>query len=530
MPRYTFTQLDELPLRQVVASGEGFQIFVKLDDATVWRPRQGRVRYLGQPPIVAERSANGYEFNVPAQTQSGILPLAVGDARHELVIEPQARPELESLLAQITLPEYLGCGQEEREARSGVVSIVKGSRARFEAKASRRLRDASVNGQRVGVQVDGSRIQAPPVDIVQGQTQEFRWTDVEGLSAREPFRLQIRAVDDRAPTVQCSQLATDQVILDEDPVRFEVAASDDFGVKQIGVEWMGVDDPHGTSTPPQGEYLLAAGAMDSVSMTAAGLFSPQALGITPQPIQLRVYVEDYLPGRPRVYSPVYRFFVLDRQQHMIWVTQQLENWQRQALEVRDQEQRLLATNRELRQLGAEQLNRDDTRQRIARQAAAERANARRLADLTIAGEALIERATNNPEFNVATLEKWAQVLQVLKQLSQQNMPAVANHLAEAANAPKTRASSPSLAPSVSDAVRPSGRDPDEPSAGEESAPSTPSSAAGSLQLPATTLPGAGTQTPRVVRRVTCRALHRTTARSGGDGPSGTAGGVQSRDG
>jgi hypothetical protein len=495
VPRYTFAQLVTLPDRQVVPVGEPFSRQVELDDETVWAPRDAQIRYGGQAAIRAQRAegGNAFLFEIPAQTDAAELTIAVGDARHTIAVEPKPRPELTSLLAHIQLPEYLGYDDQQRDARTGAISIVKGSRARFEATASRPLAEATVNGEPTGVELSGDRLASPPVLIDDMASQEFRWTDIEGLSAKSPFKLRIRALDDRAPAIQCSQLMTDKVILDEETLSFEVAASDDFGVKAVGVQWQGVEDPRRNPDPQQGEYLLAGGAHETMTVSAQGTFSPKRLGVEPQPIHLRVFAEDFLPGRPRVYSPTYRLYVLDRQQHMIWVTQQLELWERQALEVRDEEQRLLETNQQLQELTAEQLDQDTTRQQIARQAAAERANAQRLQGLTTSGEQLINEATRNPEFNVATLETWAQVLQSLEQLAKRDMPSVANRLADAANASKSvGAGKPPAAPSVSDAVRGAARDP-EPNSEEDSAEPTQDAAAakpsGSLQLPVTVLPG-----------------------------------------
>jgi hypothetical protein len=495
IPRYTFAQLVSLPDRQVVPIGEPFTLHVRLAEGTIWAPRRAQVRYGGQPPIPSERAAesHAFVFEIPAQTHPGKLKIAVGDARHTIAAEPKPRPELTSLLAHIQLPPYLGYDDQNRDARTGAISIVKGSRARFEATASRPLAEATVNGERSGVELAGERLKSPPVLVEDAASQEFRWTDIEGLSAKSPFTLRIRAIDDRAPAIQCSQLTTDKVILDEETLSFDVAASDDFGVRAVGVEWEGIEDPHRNPEPQHGEYLLAGGAHQRMTVSAKGAFSPKRLGVEPQPIHLRVFAEDYLPGRPRVYSPIYRLYVLDRHQHMIWVTQQLEQWQRQALEVRDEEERLLETNQQLRQLTPEQLDRDDMRQQIARQAAAERANAQRLQGLTAAGEQLIGEATRNPEFNVTTLENWAQVLQTLKQLATRNMPSVASQLANAGNASKSaRPGSPPAAPSVSDPVRGAARDPDDQRDEASAEPPQEASAAppsGSLQLPATILPG-----------------------------------------
>ena len=61
----------------------------------------------------------------------------------------------------------------------------------------------------------------------------------------------------------------------------------------------------------------------------------QSILAKPQAIELRVYAEDYFPDRKRVYSAPYTFWVLNAEQHAIWITEQLSRWHRQALDVRD---------------------------------------------------------------------------------------------------------------------------------------------------------------------------------------------------
>lgn len=175
---------------------------------------------------------------------------------------------------------------------------------------------------------------------------------------------------------------------------------------------------------------------------------------------------------------------------MIWVTEKLSDWERQALEVRDEEQRLFETNTELSSLTPEEIDNESNRRKISRQAAAERANARRLGDLSITGEQLINEALRNDEFNVQTLEKWAKMLKVLKKLSEKDMPSVANLLGQAANAAAAKPGSPPTAPSVSDIVQGARTDPaSEQDNKQEDEGESPPSASSPLGLPTTTLTG-----------------------------------------
>ncbi len=79
----------------------------------------------------------------------------------------------------------------------------------------------------------------------------------------------------------------------------------------------------------------------------------------------------------------------------------------------------------------------NVRRRIENQAAAERANGRRLKGLSEEGEDLLRQAARNPQFNVGSLDRWAEMLQILKDIAANRMPSVADMLADAAKARAT---------------------------------------------------------------------------------------------
>ena len=116
--------------------------------------------------------------------------------------------------------------------------------------------------------------------------------------------------------------------------------------------------------------------------------------------------------------------MLNAEQHAIWLTEQLSKWHRQSLDVRDRELQLFEVNKQLRELSADQLNQPETRKQIESQSEAERSNGRRLSNLVTNGEDLIQQAMRNPEFGVGHLEKWAEMLQILKDISNNRMPSL----------------------------------------------------------------------------------------------------------
>jgi hypothetical protein len=343
--------------------------------------------------------------------------------------------------ARVKLPGYLERPEEfDKDVRGGALAVVKGSRVGLTAAANRALASATLDGQ--PLKPRGAIVTVPPAMIEASQKLELRWQDEDGLSAQAPFTLSVESRDDEGPVVACENLPRQKVVLDSEQLSFTVRGFDDFGVKRLGMEWRGMEGEGAPASPAQGQRVLAAGGPHQEQLEAVGAFCAKTLGISPQPVQVRIYVEDYLPGRERVYSPNFTLYVLNADEHAVWLTEQLNKWQRHSLEVRDRELHLYDTNKQLRELSAEELDEPAARKEIERQAAAERANGQRLAGLVTSGEDLVAQAARNPQFGVGHLEKWAEMLQVLKDISANRMPSVADLLKQAATAPALAAQPP----------------------------------------------------------------------------------------
>jgi hypothetical protein len=415
------------------------------------------VRLGSQLPVTAPLRGGFYTFELPAQIDAGLLSVRIGDLSKQIRVEPKLRPELTSVVASISLPEYLGRPQPlEKDVRGGSVSAVNGSRATFVAMASRELAAAEIDGQ--PITPAGPAISSPLAFVDGSRKMQFQWRDRSGLTGKEPFSLSITGRDDEAPSLSCEDLPRQKVVLDSEQLSFKVKAIDDFGIKCVGLEWQSADNSAAKSAS-NGERVLAAGGNDKDTLELAGTFSAQSLGIEPQPIHLRIFTEDYYPDRERVYSPSYLLYVLNADQHALWLTDQLSKWHRQSLEVREREMQLYETNKQLRDLPAAELNQADTRRRIENQAAAERTNARRLSNLVTTGEDLVRQATRNREFGVGHLEKWASMLQILKDIAANRMPSVADLLKEASQAAASASDSPTDSSRVAGQRRATGSDP-----------------------------------------------------------------------
>ena len=432
--RYTFARIEQLPAEMVVPIAEPFEVQAKLADTTRWSPDSGSAQYGRQSKLTAKLVGDVYQFELPPQQDSETMVVSVGDTKHSIEVLPTRRPELTAIKATVTLPSYLGYSSDLiADVRGGVISVLKGSTASFRASATRELQSAELDGE--AQPVDGATVVTSPIEVVESDAKQLTWRDALGLTSKEPFKLTVNAKEDEPPAIFCSELSQSQILLATDVLTFDIRAEDDFGLKRVGLEWIGTADPLKNPQPAKGEKLVAAGEYETKEMVGRATFSPQREGLKPQTIRLRAFVEDYMPNRERSYSTVYVVHVFSPAEHAIWLTEQLAKWVRQADGVYERELQLHDRNLELRKLTPREIDQPANRQRIEQQAAAERANAAQLGALTQVGQQLVELATRNDEFNVATLETWAAMLQKLTDISGKRMPSVAELLKDAARAP-----------------------------------------------------------------------------------------------
>src|SRR5439155_4726217 len=358
----------------------------------------------------------------------------IGDVRERVRLEPTLRPELASIMANVKLPDYLERTKPiDKDIRGGAVALVHGSKATFTATANRQLSRATIDDQ--PAQLHGAALSSQPQPIDQSRKVVLQWQDENGLTGAAPFTINITAREDEPPSLASEGLPRQKVVLDSETLTFQVRAQDDFGIKAVGIEWQTAGEPGLATKKIRGERLLAAGGSEQENLELTGTFCAQALGIEPQPLAVRLFTVDYLPARERVYSSVYLLYVLSAEQHAIWITEQMSKWHRQSLEVRDREMQLHHTNQQLRLLSPDELDRPEVRKQIENQSAAERTNGRRLTGLTLTGEELIRQALRNPEIGVGHLEKWAEMLQILKDIAGNRMPNVADLLKQSAQSP-----------------------------------------------------------------------------------------------
>lgn len=445
-PRYTFAAMQPIAGEMVVPHGEPFPVSLQLAADTAWSPDEAKL-FLNSQEIVAQRNGDRYQFEIPPQIAAGSLSLSAGDWSQSVAYQPVLRPELTGVHAQVTLPEYLQrTALLEMDVRGGSLSVVRGSQVNFTASATRELSSAAIQNE--PAVVSGQTFAASPIAANETGDVRFDWQDIHQLKGKEPFQLSLNVEDDQAPTLLCNGLPHKKVVLDTEQILFQVTARDDFGVREVGMQWRSAGGDLLVDSPAIGEKLLASGGPEKTAMEVQGTFTAKSLGIEPQPLEVQIFVTDYLPEREATVSATYLLYVLNAEQHAIWVTEQLARWHRQSLEIRDREMQLYETNKQLRDLSPEELATPETQRQLEKQASAEKANGRNLSGLTQNGEELLRQAARNPEIGVGHLERWAEMLKILNDISQNRMPSVADLLQEGAESkPGTQKASQALAQS-----------------------------------------------------------------------------------
>ncbi len=433
--RYTFAQLSKLPDAMIVPASEPFDLTAQLSPTTAWSPSQGSATYGKQPRFKTPLHENQYTFQLPPQKDKDTLVVRVGDAKQQIVVQPELRPEMMQIEGHVRLPSYLKYSRSQiRDGRGGAISPLSGSELHFEGRVSRPLAEASLDGY--ALSISGDHFSSRPQIVNASGDHEFEWRDTLGLAAKSPFKIIVTPSSDQAPGLLSRKLNKEQVLLESDVLAFEVTATDDFGIREIGMEWQGVPDPIYNPTPAKGEKLVAAGAPEQTTLEATATLSVDSDKISAQSLQVRLFTTDYLPDRPRVYSPMVLIHILTAEEHAIWLTQQLRLWMQTARAVHERENELFESNKDLRGLSSDQLDQADNRRRLEEQATAENANGRRLAAVVASGDVLIQEALRNDQFNVATLDTWAESLKTMRELAGHRMPSIANLLKASSRAAK----------------------------------------------------------------------------------------------
>ena len=257
--------------------------------------------------------------------------------------------------------------------------------------------------------------------------------------AGAPWRLVIRAQKDVAPLAELPDLLKDTAILESEVVDVKTAARDDFGVRELGLEWQLLTEPSPTNHIPAHPFSVTGSTSHEKTLEETFHFSPSLLMLPPDSIiELRGYAVDFFPDRPRSYTPVYRVHVLGIERHAELVRQNLESLLTRLEEVTRLEEKVAAATRELQELPKDKLKAEETAERIAAAKEEQVQNAAALDQLAKEGKNTVREAFRNPTFSEETLRDWVKNMQDMQELSDEKMQQASQALKSAQQNPEAR--------------------------------------------------------------------------------------------
>ncbi|HVJ46795.1 MAG TPA: hypothetical protein VM511_10445, partial [Luteolibacter sp.] len=453
--RYTFTVLENPPSKLAVPFGEAFDVTLKLRRDSEKRPSFGTARYGLQPEISTKRRNDLYTFGFPGQQEPAVAVFHIGDARHEVKIEPTLRPVAERVSALVKPPAYLQVPEKISDLTTAALTAVEGSEVTITLTTNRPLAAATYGPSRnlasPGAEnppgepiAEGSLVfrdrdsSTPPLKV--GSTPfeiPFVWKDKLGLQGDSKFNVRIDAFKDGAPAAYLQGLDRQKVMLPEETVEFEALAEDDFGVKASGIEWSGEFTRPTGETPAKGEMKLAEGRPEEKRLGRPVAFSPAAVGITPQKLTMRAFVEDYFPGRGRVYSEPVSIYVLTRDEHAQLLKSQFDRAITELEDVARREMNQLDENQRLQKLDGQKLQEEENLKRLDAQEQAEAENLNRMQELTERMEKLMQDSARNGDIDKETLRKMAESLKSMQELSKKDMPKIRKKLGDSQDSSNT---------------------------------------------------------------------------------------------
>jgi hypothetical protein len=483
---YTFTQFDtdKMPDPLVVPLGEAFSFSAPLKKDSDNRPANARARYGQQEWIQADLGENGsYQFEFTGQETQDRITIEAGDANHRLWVEPEVRPEVSGFEALVTLPDYLQLDPRNVDIRTGVLTALEGSKIVLKGSFSREISKASAHldpqpleetaisesrapieaenptelessrtkteeeGKRAAIEsvvklperhdlklsMDGATVSTEPIDLGRFHASvPFTWTDVKGLDGAGSFKVEIKTSEDQTPTSYIQGIERNIVILAEETLEFDIISEDDFGLREIGLSWVGSFNKPSDDEPATGSITLKKGSPSSNRLSDRAIFSPQTYGIAPQTLILSAYTEDYKPERGRIFSEPLTIYILTRDEHaqvikkrFDRVISELEDAARKELNNLDENERLDKNNT------AEELQSEEAKEQLAESEQKEAENAEKMKEIAKKMEEIFKDAARNGELDQKTMKEMADALQNMKELGEKDMPEVEKKLGEA---------------------------------------------------------------------------------------------------
>ncbi len=437
--RFTFTRIQPIDRTHLVPFGEPFEFRIQLSPSTQQRPQHAQAKLGKTQTRMTSLQNDSYLFKFDPIQQKRVLQLSLGDAKHRISIIPTLRPSLENIQAHIQSPSYLSEESVTIDLKSGVLSALVGSQIKIEAEVSRPLSKATMNlltqkgeaptSTNLPLTISSEKIMGHSFTAQETPGElPVQWVDHLGIESKKPFQIRYRPVIDQAPLTYIQGVQREIIILPEETIRLELNAEDDFGLLEFGVSWKGQHTRPTDEASALGEVAFNDLSIGKKKHQKTFEFSPSAFGISPQKVILHAFAKDQYPGRARILSTPITIYVLTRDEHSALLKDKFDQLIENLEESLRREQQLHDQNERLRELSGKQLQQEKKRELLYEQEISEAQSVETLQKMHTEMAEIFQNALRNGDIDKDTMKTMSQLLQKLKELAEEDLPAVKKFL------------------------------------------------------------------------------------------------------
>ena len=409
-------------------------------------------------PRFAPMKDGRVEYTLPGRGKSVELALRVGDVRRKVRIQPVPRPLIESTEAKVRYPDYLQYPMMDEEIRGTVFSYLEGSTVKFtarlqndenlqtdkrvlsmvQAKATHAI-NSKVLDQKTVIKSD--ILETGFLDLDDFREMEVTWADQYKIAGPAPWKLIFERQSDNPPHhVDCVDVAPEIAILRSEVIEIPMIGEDDYGMKELSVEWE-CWKRDGTNLVKKGGGVLARFKPRNLSGSSTFLFDPgdKALNL-PESTVVNVYAvaKDYYRTDRKTRSLPVRIHILSPEEHAQLIQQNLESKMAELDDLVRRQENLLDATQETQEMDPEEQNKDQTTKKIGRQEQEQKSIADKLKQLSEEIKELTMEALKNKEMDPTDLAKMAENAQKMQELAEQQMKQAQQSLQQAQESEQER--------------------------------------------------------------------------------------------
>ena len=434
--RFTFTVLGTLPDQMVVPVSEPFEMVCEIDPSSHWKPSSLSYSLEGNSHGKTELKNGRAELKFTGIGQPSRLDVKVGDTTGSTSIRPVHRPSLKELSAEIEFPAYLKREALLQKIERGSFSLLAGSVFKLKGNVSRELIHATVASEKEkgsAVTVESTNFATEQMPAKEEKKIILNWKDIHELTPVVPYELMLKVEKDSEPFVECPELAPFSAMLIDESLHINIKAEDDYGIKMIDAQYA-IESIEGKKyKKKQTETInLSAGAPDKTQLATSFLFSPELMNLPEKAlIVLNGVSKDFFPGREFSKSVLHRIYILSHDQHAKLVQERLERIMSEVEDLIRREKESLNKNDKISKLDDKEIAKQKTTDKITEQKQREEREKRDTEKMIAEAMKLLKEAVRNKKFPDKTISEWAEMMEQMQNISQQEMKDVVSNLQNA---------------------------------------------------------------------------------------------------